>query len=89
MLVINKLDDGRPGVAVVDVVTESGSINDRQLDLELLFLELGLDDFNLCQFVELLVVTPVIVFRRRKFGGKKRVDESGFSETRLACTGLK
>lgn len=29
MLVINKIHDGGPGVAVVDVVTKAGSVNDR------------------------------------------------------------
>lgn len=62
MLVINEFNNGGPRVAVVDVVTESWRVNDGKLDFELLFLKFGLDDFNLCQFVELLVVAPVVVF---------------------------
>lgn len=48
MLIIYKVDNGAPGVTVVHVVTESGSINHGKLDLELLFLEFSLADFNFC-----------------------------------------
>lgn len=52
MLVIDEIDDRCPGVAVVDIVTESRGVNNRELDLERLFLELGLDDLNLgCLYV--------------------------------------
>jgi hypothetical protein len=40
----DEVDDGSPAVPVVHVVSESGGVNDRELDLELLLLELGLDD---------------------------------------------
>jgi hypothetical protein len=30
VLVVEELDDGLPGVAVVDIVTESGSVDDGQ-----------------------------------------------------------
>ena len=36
VLVIQKLDDGLPGIAVVDVVAESRSVNDGQTDWILL-----------------------------------------------------
>jgi len=62
MLVVNEVDDGRPGVAVVYIVAKSGCVDDSKLDLELLLLKLGLDDFHLCELVKLLVVTPVVVF---------------------------
>jgi hypothetical protein len=61
MLVIDEINDGGPRVTVVDIVTKAGSVNDRQLDFELLFLQLGLDYFDLCQLVELLEVTAVVV----------------------------
>jgi len=84
MLVVDEVDNGRPGVAVVDIVAKSGCIDDSELDLELLLLKLGLDDFHLCELVKLLVVTPVVVFRRREFGGKEGVDKRGFSKARFA-----
>ena len=40
----DEVDDGRPRVAVVDVVAEAGRVDDGELDLELLLLQLGLDD---------------------------------------------
>lgn len=86
MLVVNELDNGSPRVTVVDVVTESRRVNDGELDFELFLLELGLDNLDFCEFVELLVVTPVVVFRRREFGGEEGIDECGFAETGLACT---
>ena len=47
VLVVDEVDDGRPRVAVVDVVAETGRVDDRQLHLERLFLQLGLDNLNL------------------------------------------
>jgi len=64
VLVIDEFNNRRPGVAVVDIVAESGRVDDGKLNLELFFLKLGLDDFNLGQFVKLFVVTSVVVFRR-------------------------
>ena len=64
MLVVNEVDDGRPRVAVVDIVTKTGSVNDGELDLELLLLELSLDNLDLGELVKLLVVTSGVIFRR-------------------------
>jgi hypothetical protein len=47
MLVVNEVDDGRPRVSVVDIVTESGSVNYGELDFKLLLLELSLDYLHL------------------------------------------
>ena len=47
MLVVDEVDNWAPRVAVVDIITKTGSINDGELDLERLLLELGLDDFHL------------------------------------------
>jgi len=40
MLVVNEVDDGRPRVAVVDIVIETRGINYGELGLELFLLEL-------------------------------------------------
>ena len=61
MLVVNEVDNRRPGVTVIDVVSEPGGVDDRKLDLELFLFKLGLDYLHLCQFVELLVMTPAVV----------------------------
>ena len=68
MLVVNKVDNGRPRVAVIDVVSKTGRVNNGEFDLELLFLELSLDYLDLGQFVQLLVVASAVVFRGRKLG---------------------
>lgn len=64
MLVVNELNDGHPGVPVVDVVTKAGGVNDSELDLELLLFELSLNDLYLSQLIKLLVVPSVVVFGR-------------------------
>lgn len=74
MLVVDEIYDREPGVTVVDVVTESRGVNDGELDFELTFFQLGLDNFDLCQFVQLLVMTLVVVFCLGEFCREKRVD---------------
>lgn len=74
VLVIDEIDDRCPAVAVVDIVAETGSVDDRQLDLELLLFQLGLDDVDLNSLVELLGVSPGVVLARRKLGAEERVD---------------
>ena len=64
MLVVNEVDDGRPRVAVVDVVTKTRGVNHGELDLKLFLLELSLDDLDFRELVELLVVASVVIFRR-------------------------
>jgi hypothetical protein len=83
MLVVNEVDDGRPAVAVVDVVAESGRVDDGELDLELLLLKFGLDDVDVGQLVELLDVPAAIVLGRGELRREERVDEG-----RLAQPGL-
>ena len=85
MLVVNEFDDRQPGVTIVDIVTKTRGVNDSELDLELTFLKLGLDYFNLGELVELFVVTFIVVFRGRQFSGKEGVDQGCFTQTRLAC----
>jgi hypothetical protein len=65
VLVVNKVDNGGPRVAVVDIVTKAGSVDDGELDLELLFFELSLDNLDFGELVELFVVASVVVFGRR------------------------
>ena len=85
MLVVHKVNDGHPAIAVVHVVAEPRRVDDGELDLELLLLELGLDDLDLCELVELLLVALAVVLGRRELGGEERVDERGLAETGLAC----
>jgi hypothetical protein len=84
MLVVNEVDDGRPRVAVVDIVTETGGIDYGELDLELFLLELSLDDLDFRELVELLVVASAVIFCSGEFGREERIDEGGLSQTRLA-----
>lgn len=84
VLIIDEIDNWGPRITVVDIIPKSGGVNNGKLDFELLLLELCLDDLDLCQLVELLVVTPRVVFGRRQFGGEERVDESGLAQTRFA-----
>jgi hypothetical protein len=83
VLVIDEIDDWGPRVTVVDIVAESWGVNDAELDFELLLLELGLDYLDLGKLVELLVVTPGVVFGRRQLGSEERVHESGLAKTRF------
>ena len=84
MLVVDELDDRQPRVAVVDVVAESGGVDDSELRLELLLLEFGLDDLDLGELVELLVVPLVVVLCGGELGREEGVDECRFAETGLA-----
>jgi hypothetical protein len=84
MLVVEELDDGHPGVAVVNVVAEAGGIDDGQSDLEELLLKLGLGNLNLDGLVDLLLVAALVVGIVLDGGGEKGVDEGGLSEARLA-----
>ena len=81
MLVVNEFDDRQPGVTIVDVVAKTRGVNDSELDLELTFLKLSLNYFNLGELVELFVVTFIVVFRGRQFGRKEGVDQSCFTQT--------
>jgi len=64
VLVVNKLDNWEPRVAVVNVVSEARGVDDGELDLELAFFELSLDYFHFRELVQLLEMTLVVVFRR-------------------------
>tara|TARA_R110002003_G_scaffold145_8_gene13412 strand:+ start:30802 stop:31539 length:738 start_codon:yes stop_codon:yes gene_type:complete len=100
MLVVEKLDDGLPRVAVVDIVTEARGVDDGKADWELsasvngwpadaptleeLLLQLGLGDLNFDGLVHLLVVSSLVVGIVLDGCGEERVDEGRLSEARLA-----
>ena len=83
VLIVNKLDNWEPRVAVVNVVSEARGVDDRELDLELAFFELSFDDFYFCELVQLLEMTLIVVFRRGKLSREKGVDERGFAQPRF------
>lgn len=80
MLVVNEVDDWCPGILVVYVVAETRSVDHGELDLEGLFFELSLDDFDLGELVELLDVSATVVFCGGQLGRKERVDQSGLAQ---------
>jgi len=84
VLVVEEFDDGLPGVAIVDIVAEAGGVDDSQADLEELFFEFSLCDFNLDRFVHLLVVSSLVVGIVLDGGGEERVDEGRLAEASLA-----
>ncbi|KAI3485853.1 hypothetical protein L1887_50651 [Cichorium endivia] len=83
VLVVDKVDDGRPRVAVVDVVAKAGRVDDGELHLELLLLELGLDNVDLHRLVELLGVAARVVLARGELGAEERVDERRLAHAAL------
>jgi hypothetical protein len=58
MLVVDEVNNRRPRVSVVHVVTKTRAVNDSEFGFELLFFEFSLNNLNLSQFVKLFVVTP-------------------------------
>lgn len=87
VLVVDEINDWRPRVTVVDIIAESWGVNDAELDLELLLFKLCLDYLDLCQFVELLVVAPRVIFGRGQLGGEERVDQGGLAQARFTYKG--
>lgn len=62
MLVINKVNNGHPGVLIVDIVSEAWSVDHGELDLEVLLLQFGLDDVDFGRLIELLgMAFPVVL----------------------------
>ena len=84
MLVVNEIDNRCPRVAVVDVVAESGGVDDSELRLELLLLELSFNDLDLGELVELLLVAPGVVLGGGELGREEGVDEGRLPKTGLA-----
>ena len=85
VLIVDELDNGHPRIPVVNVVSKPRRVNDGQFDLELLLFELGFDDFDFGQLVELLGVTTVVIFGRREFSREKGINERRLSQARFAC----
>jgi len=75
VLVVDKVDEWRPAVAVVHIIAKSGSVNDRQVDAELLLLELRADDIDLDGLVELCSVALCVVDARREIRTEESVDD--------------
>lgn len=84
VLVVEELDDGHPRVAVVDIVAESGGIDNGQSDLEELLLKLGLGNLNLDGLVDLLLVASLVIGVVLDGGREESVDEGSLAQTRLA-----
>ena len=84
MLVVHKVDDRDPRIAVVDVVPKARRVDNSQLDFELLLFELGFDDLDFDGFVELLLVPPCVVLGRTELGREEGVDERCFAQTGFA-----
>ena len=76
VLIVHKVNDGRPRVPVVNVVSKTGSVDHCELDLEGFLFKFRLNDVNLGKLVQLLHVAPVVVFGRGQFRRKERVDQS-------------
>ena len=85
MLIIHKINNWHPRIAVVHVVAETRSVDDGELNLELFLLKLSFDNLDFGKLVELLFVAATVVTWRREFGGEKGVDERCLAKTRLAC----
>ena len=66
MLIIHKINNWHPRIAVVHVVAETRAVDHRKLGLELLLLKFSLDNLHLGQLVKLLVVATGVVLRWRK-----------------------
>jgi hypothetical protein len=64
VLVVNEVDDRRPRVAVVDIVSKTRRVDNSELDFELLLFELCLDDVHFRKLVELLMMTAIVVLDR-------------------------
>jgi len=79
MLVVEEFDDWLPGITVVDIVTETRSIDYGETDFEELLLQLSLCDLNLDGFVNLLVVATFVVGVVLDCGGEESVDECSLS----------
>ncbi|KAI6755223.1 hypothetical protein HG531_004329 [Fusarium graminearum] len=78
VLVVEELDDGHPRVAVVDIVAESGGIDNE------LLLKLGLGNLNLDGLVDLLLVASLVIGVVLDGGREESVDEGSLAQTRLA-----
>ena len=84
VLVVNEVDNGVPAVPVVHIVAKARRVDDGELDLEGLLLELGLDNLDLGELVELLLVALGVVLGGRELGGEEGVDEGRLAKARFA-----
>jgi hypothetical protein len=84
MLVVQEFYNWLPAVPVVHVVAKSGSVNDRQADLEELLLQLGLGDLDLNRLVNLLGVASAVIGVVLDGCAEEGVDEGGLSQAGFA-----
>ena len=81
---LDVLNDGAPGVVVVDKVTKAGSVNDSQAQANSVFLDIGADGLNVDSLGCKVERRLLALLRGVERGVEKSVDQSGFSEARLA-----
>ena len=75
VLVVNKVDERDPAVAVIHIVAEAGRVDNREVHAELLFLQLGSDHIDLDSLVELRHMALRIVRSGRELSAKECVDD--------------
>ena len=75
VLVVNKVDERDPAVAVIHIVAKAGRVDNREVHTELLFLQLGTDHIDLDSLVELRHMALRIVRSGRKLSAKECVDD--------------
>ena len=75
VLVVNKVDERYPAVAVIHIVAKAGRVDNREVHTELLFLQLGTDHIDLDSLVELRHMALRIVRSGCKFSAKECVDD--------------
>ena len=74
VLVVNKVDERDPAVAVIHIVAKAGRVDNREVHTELLFLQLGTDHIDLDSLVELRHMALRIVRSGCKLSAKECVD---------------
>lgn len=81
---LNVLDDGAPGIVIVDKVSESGCINDRQSQADAILFDIGTDGLNRYGFGNDIEAGALAFSRRIERCIEQRVDQGGFPQTRFA-----
>lgn len=79
----NVLDDGMPGVGVIDKVAKAGSIYNGQAKTNTIFFNIGAYGFDLDCLWHELVGGPFALLWGVEGGIEECVDEGGFSEPRF------
>lgn len=74
VLIVNKVHEWCPTVAVVYIVTKPWRVDNRQVHAELLFLKLSTDHVNFHSLVELCRMTLCVVRTRSKLCAEQCID---------------